>query len=95
MKAGCMKRTRQFRRDQMTRKKNRFRRISKDLNFGLPPITEQELTKWVGLKASSPKSTQCQCCCSPRYSCWYNEDEKLTMQERRANRAFNFQVSEL
>jgi len=95
VKAGSVKRTRQYRRWQLAKRKNRYRHISYDLYFGLPPITEEERTKWVGLKTTSPKSTQCQCCCSPRYSSWYNEEEKLTRQERRSKDDFAIQVLEV
>lgn len=90
-----MHRTKEFRRYQLQKKKDRFRKISQTLYFGPQGITEDELTKWVGLKAASPKATQCQCCCSPRYSSWYTKEEKLTMQERRAKQEAEFEVSEV
>ena len=90
-----MRRTREYRRAQLERKKNRFRKDARTMNFGPIPITEKELDKWVGLKAATPHPNKCQCCCNLRRSNWYTKDEKLTMQERRAKREAEFEMKEV
>ena len=95
MKAGRMKRSRAFRRAQIERKKNKFRKASRRLDFGSPLITEKELQKWVGLKASTPKLNQCECCCNPRHSTYSSKETKLTMQERRAKRKAECDISDI
>ena len=45
--------------------------------------------------AETPKCTKCQCCCNPRHSIHYEEETKLTMQERRAKREADYEISQL
>jgi len=89
-----MKRNRAYRRVQAERKKNKFRKILKKRYFRFLPITEEEFHKQIGRMSTTPKANKCQCCCNPRHSSWYTEDEKLTMQERRAKREAEYAITE-
>lgn len=82
-----MRRTEDFRRFQTEKKKDKFFKIFKKANKKLLRFksTDEELHKEACKAAATPHRNKCQCCCNPRHSSWYTKEEKLTMQERRAN----------
>jgi len=102
-----MRRTKEFRLAQKQRirakwlKRIRAKKYFNDITESRIPrmiygdkLRPAELSKLIGIVSTTPKTTQCQCCCSPRYSCWYNEEEKLTLQERRDKRKVDYDLHE-
>lgn len=88
-----MHRDRGFRRLQILRKRTKFRKI---IHKEWCPLHEsqKDTEKRIAKMAITPKPNKCQCCCNPRHSIYYNEDTKLTMQERRAKRAAEYEITE-
>jgi hypothetical protein len=88
-----MKRDREFRRAQAERKKNKFRKIISE-EWGTLHESQKDTEKRIAKMAITPKPNKCQCCCNPRHSSWHTEDEKLTMQERRAKREAEYAMKD-
>ena len=86
-----MNRTKEYRRKQFIRIKNKWRKRSR-LRYWRYLIGDE---KTMGKIASAPKPLNCQCCCSPRYSILCSEEEKLTVAERKINQSFESQIQDL
>jgi len=86
-------RGRSFRRLQILRKRNKFRKI---IHEEWCPLHEsqKDTEKRVAKMATTPKPNKCQCCCNPRHSTYSDGETKLTMQERRAKRAAEYEINE-
>jgi hypothetical protein len=81
-----MNRTKEYRLAQLSRKRNKYRKVLlsqesklRPLHRDNPKAFELRLSKMV----ETPKPNKCQCCCNLRRSSWNTKEEKLTMQERR------------
>lgn len=56
--------------------------------------TNGDLELWARKNANHLKSCSCQMCRNPRRSDWYPEEEKKTLQERKADIQFKEQLDE-
>ena len=91
-----MHRSRSFRRDQKDRKRIKYKKIliTERAHYGAYETTAQ-LEERAARMATTPHPNKCQCCCNPRHSIWYNNETKLTLQERQAKDSENTQIEEI
>ncbi len=82
-----MNRTKEYRLAQLSRKRNKYRKVLLSQESKLRPQHKdnpEAFERRVSKMVETPKPNKCQCCCSPRYSSWCSKIEKLTLQERRS-----------
>ena len=72
--------------------RDRFRRMIRRWNWYND--NEEGLEHWVHVAAENRKKCSCEMCRNPRHSSWSARDEKLTMQERKANEDFEAQLDD-
>jgi len=72
--------------------RDRFRKMIKRWNWY--DTDEEQLEHWVHVGAENRKKCSCEMCSNPRKSSWYQGDNELTMQERKAKEDYEDQLEE-